>query len=120
MAGLLGSIVSAIFGRKSSSEESELDKLVREADSNPEIAAEIHQLAALKRMESIHSLYEAGGSMAPISIEEQQAYVIMLDFMKNNSSGSGDEDMFNDFLQKVKTVHFKGNSILGSHLREIS
>jgi len=112
----MGLFSSLFGGKKANAEESELDKLIREADGNPKIAAKIHQLAALKRMENIHSLYESGDSMAPISKEEQQAYVIMLDFMKNNSSESGEEDMFNDFLHKVKTVHFKGNSILGSHL----
>lgn len=112
--GLFGSL----FGRKKeSAEESEMDKLIREAD--PETVAKIHQLASLKRMEKVHSLFESGGSMTPISMEEQQAYIIMIDFMKNNSSESGDEDMFNDFLHKVKTVHFKGNSILGSHLRNL-
>jgi hypothetical protein len=111
-------LFSSLFGaKKVNTEESELDKLISEAD--PETIAKIHQLAALKRMENIHSLFESGNSMSPISIEEQQAYIIMLDFMKNNSSESGDEDMFNDFLHKVKTVHFKGNSILGSHLRSL-
>ena len=38
MSGLLGNILSAIFGRKSSAEESALDKLVREAGSNPELS----------------------------------------------------------------------------------
>lgn len=113
----MSSFLGKIFGRKTNTEESELDKLIREAD--PETVAKIHQLAALKRMENIHRLYESGDSMSPISMEEQQAYIIMLDFMKNNSSESGDEDMFNEFLHKVKTVHFKGNSILGSHLRSL-
>jgi hypothetical protein len=70
-------------------------------------------------MVNVHSLFESGGSMSPISMEEQQAYIIMIDFMKNNSAKSGDEDMFNDFLHKVKTVHIKGNSILGSYLRSL-
>ena len=111
-------LFSSLFGRKkANSEKSEMDKLIREAD--PETIAKIHELAALKRMENILSLYESGNSMLPISMEEQQAYIIMLNFMKNNSSGSGDDDMFNDFLHKVKTIHFKGNSILGSHLRSM-
>jgi len=111
-------IFSSLFGgKKANAEQSELDKLIKEAEGNPEIAAKIHQLAALKRMEKIHSLYQSGASMSPISMEEQQAHIIMIDFMKNNSLESGDQDMFNDFLHKVKTVHFKGNSVLGSYLR---
>lgn len=100
-------------------DESELDKLVREAGKNPEVAAKIYQLAALKRMENVHSLYESGVAMPSLSIEEQQSYIVILEFMKNNSIQDGDKEQFNDFLHKVKTIHFKGNSILGSHLRTI-
>ena len=113
----MGLFSSLFGGEKANTEEDELDKLISEAD--PETIAKIHQLAALKRMQNIHSLYESGDSMSPISMEEQQAHIIMLDFMKNNSSENGDEDMFTEFLHKVKTVHFKGNSILGSHLRSL-
>jgi len=112
--GLFNSLFS---NKKRNTKEQELDKLIREAD--PETVAKIHQLAALKRMENIHSLYESGDSMATISMEEQQAYIMMLDFMKNNSSVGGDEDMFNDFLHKTKTVHFKSNSTLGAYLRSL-
>jgi hypothetical protein len=115
----MGLFSSLFGGKKTNTEESELDKLTSEAVGDPEIAAKIHQLAALMRMKDIHSLYVSGDSMAPISMEEQQAHIIMLDFMKNNPSNSGDEDMFNDFLHKVKTVHFKGNSILDSYLRSL-
>lgn len=119
MSKLLGNIWGAIFGRKSSAEESKRDELIKELSRNPEMAAKLHQLAALKRMENIHNLHASSSSMAAISIEEQQAYVMMLDFMKGNSSQVDDKKEFEDFLHKMKIVHFKGNSILGSYLREI-
>lgn len=71
-------------------------------------------------MESVHNLYESGGAMPSLSVEEQQAYVVMLDFMQNNSSQNGDADQFDQFLNMVKTIHFKGNSVLGSYLRQVN
>jgi hypothetical protein len=42
----MGLFSSLFGGRKENSQESEMDKLIREAD--PETVAKIHQLAALK------------------------------------------------------------------------
>jgi len=121
IAAILHGIIRGLFMRAAINEKkSDLDTLVSKAENDPEIAAKIHQLAALKRMENIYNLYESGGAMSPISVEEQQAYVVMLDFMQNNSSQNEDEDQFEHFLSMVKTVHFKGNSVLGSYLRQVN
>lgn len=115
--GLLRGLMMRSARRRS---ESQLDELVNMANSNPEVAAKIHQLAALKRMEQIVNLYNSGNSMPTLSIEEQQAYIVMLEFMRNNSSTGEDKQQFEDFLHKVNMVHFKGNSMLSSHLRQCS
>lgn len=116
---LHGALRGLYFRSIQNGRESELDKLVRKAEKNPEIAAKIHQLAALKRMENVHNLYESGGAMSSLSVEEQQAYIVMLEFMEKNSSEKSDSEQFNQFLNMVKTVHFKGNSVLGSYLRQV-
>lgn len=121
IAAILHGIMRGLFMRAALNEnKSDLDDLVRKAENDPEIAAKIHQLAALKRIENVHILYESGKSMSSLPIEEQQAYVIMLDFMQKNSAESGEIDHFNEFLNMVKTIHYKGNSILGSYLRQVS
>lgn len=121
IAAVLHGIIRGLFMRASINEnKSDLDTLVSKAENDPEIAAKIHQLAALKRMENVHSLYESGQAMSSLPADEQQAYVIMLDFMQKNSAESGELDQFNEFLNMVKTIHFKGNSILGSYLRKVS
>ncbi|MEZ9778610.1 hypothetical protein [Vibrio sp. 10N.261.54.A5] len=121
IAAVLHGIIRGLFMRAAINEnKSDLDTLVSKAESDPEIAAKIHQLAALKRMENVHSLYESGQAMSSLPADEQQAYVIMLDFMQKNSAASGELDQFNEFLNMVKTIHFKGNSILGSYLRQVS
>jgi len=121
IAAILHGAIRGLLLRAAHSERSsDLDDLVRKAEKDPEVAAKIHQLAALKRMESVHHLYESGGAMPSLPIEEQQAYVFMLDFMQKNSEKGGEIEQFDHFLNMVKTVHFKGNSVLGSYLRQVS
>lgn len=121
IAAVLHGTIHGLFMRGAKNEnKSDLDALVSKAENDPEIAAKIHQLAALKRMENIHNLYESGQAMSSLPADEQQAYVIMLDFMQKNSAESGEVDQFNEFLNMVKIIHFKGNSILGSYLRQVS
>lgn len=121
IAAILNVIILVLFMRAAINEKkSDLDSLVSKAENDPEIVAKIHQLAALKRMENIHNLYESGGTMSPISVEEQQVYVVMLDFMQNNSSQDEGVDQFEQFLNMVKTVHFEGNFVLGLYLRQVN
>ena len=121
IAAILHGIIRGMFMRAALHEnKTDLDALVSMAENDPEIAAEIHQLAALKRMENVHNLYKSGQAMTSLPADEQQAYVIMLDFMQKTSTESGEVDQFNEFLNMVKTIHFKGNSILGSYLRQVS
>lgn len=121
IAAILHGIIRGLFMRTALIEnQSDLDVFVSKTENNPEIAAKIHQLAALKRMENVHSLYESGQSMSYLPIEEQQAYVTILDFMQKSSAESGEVDNFNEFLNMVKTIHYKGNSILGSYLKQVS
>lgn len=119
IAAIIHGIIRGLYVRSIQRDRnSELENLVNRAERDPEVAAQIHQLAALKRMENVHNLYKSGGAMPLLSVEEQQAYVVMIDFMKQNSTQSEDLDQFNQFLHMVKTIHFKGNSVLGAYLRQ--
>lgn len=111
------SLLKRLFGKRET-EEQELDSLIDKAD--PETIAQITQLAALKRMKNIASLYESGGFMKKISVDEQKAHIVMIEFMRGNSVGNSDQDMFKDFLHQLKSVHYKGNSVLGAYLKEVT
>jgi len=121
IAAVLHGIIRGLFMPVAINEyKSDLDTLVSKGENDLEIAAKIHQLAALKRMVNVINLYESGQAMSSLLADEQQAYVIILDFMQKYSAESGETDQFNEFLNMVKTIHFKGNSILGSYLRQVS
>ena len=116
IAAILHGILQASLAKKD--KNSELESLINKAENDPVLAEKIHQLAALKRFENINNLFSNNQFMPLISVEEQQAYILLLEFTKEKSLENNDIEGFNQILHMVKSIHFKSNSILGAYLSQ--
>jgi hypothetical protein len=111
-------LFSAIFGgEKENIEESDVDKCLRSSD--PVNAQKVLAAAGVKRVKNIYSLYDSKKSMSRISEAEQGDYIHLINEMHVSTSESGEENVFEYFLFKVKEIHFKGNTLLGAYLRTL-